>query len=37
MFKLRTAVLITLFASSVSSAQPPVRKYDDKGAPRSRC
>ncbi|MFO0802904.1 MAG: alpha/beta hydrolase-fold protein [Gemmataceae bacterium] len=33
MFKLRTAVLLTLFASSVSSAQPPVRKYDDKGAP----
>jgi enterochelin esterase-like enzyme len=33
MFKLRTAVLLTLFASSVSSSQPPVRKYDDKGAP----
>jgi enterochelin esterase-like enzyme len=33
MFKLRTAVLITALACSSSSAQPPVRKYDDKGAP----
>ncbi|MFM8274320.1 MAG: alpha/beta hydrolase [Gemmata sp.] len=33
MIKLRTALLLTLFASAVASAQPPVRKHDDKGAP----
>jgi iron(III)-enterobactin esterase len=33
MFKLRMAVLITTLVCPVASAQPPVRKYDDKGAP----
>jgi enterochelin esterase-like enzyme len=33
MFKLRTALLLTALACANSSAAPPVRKYDDKGAP----
>ncbi len=33
MFKLRMAILIITLACSSSSAAPPVRKYDDKGAP----
>jgi hypothetical protein len=33
MFKLRMAVLITALACSSLSAAPPVRKYDDPGAP----
>src|SRR5437667_11705407 len=33
MFKLRMAVLIIALACSSSSAQPPVRKFDDPGAP----
>jgi enterochelin esterase-like enzyme len=33
MFKLRMAVLLTALTYSSATAQPPVRKYDDKGAP----
>jgi enterochelin esterase-like enzyme len=33
MFKLRTALLITALVCPGVSAQPPVRKYDDPGAP----
>jgi enterochelin esterase family protein len=33
MFKLRMAILVTALACSSLLAAPPVRKYDDKGAP----